>query len=144
MANLIFTMPMRTERSAPTFDPNEPHMLVRYFEDLDMLLARANIADIDQRMRYSRNYVLISVADLWEVLSKADGQHTWEQYKAAVIALYPGIESGKRFSNADLDHIVANWSKRGIRTLGEWAEFYREFLQVSRYLLNQHKLSTNE
>jgi hypothetical protein len=28
--------------------------------------------------------------------------------------------------------------------LGEWAEFYREFLQVSRYLLNQHKLSTNE
>jgi hypothetical protein len=144
MANLTFTMPMRTERSAPTFNLNEPRTLVRYFEDLDMLLTRANIANIDQRMRYSRNYVPISMADLWEVLPKADGQHTWEQYKAAVIALYPGIESGKRFLNADLDRIVANWSKRGIRTLGEWAEFYREFLQVSRYLLNQHKLSTNE
>jgi hypothetical protein len=119
-------------------------MLVRYFEDLDMLLARANIADIDQRLRYSRNYVPISVANLWEVLPEADGQHTWEQYKAVVIALYPGIESGKRFSNANLDRIVANWTKRGIRMLGEWAEFYHEFLQVSQYLLNQHKLSINE
>jgi hypothetical protein len=108
MANPTFTMPMRTERSAPTFDPNEPRTLARYFENLDMLLARANVVDIDQRLRYSRNYVPISVADLWEVLPEADGQHTWEQYKAAVIALYPGIESGKRFSNADLDRIVAN------------------------------------
>jgi hypothetical protein len=144
MANPIFTMPMRTECSAPIFDSNEPRTLVRYFEDLNMLLACANVANIDQRLRYSRNNVLISVANLWEVLPEADGQHTWEQYKAAVIALYPEIESGKRFSNTDLDRIVVSWSQRGIRTLGKWAEFYCKFLQISRYLLNQHKLLTNE
>jgi hypothetical protein len=111
MANLTFTMPMHTKRSALIFDPNEPHTLMRYFEDLNMLFACANVADIDQQLRYSCNYVLISVADLWEVLLKVDGQHTWEQYKATVTALYPGIESNKRFSNANLDFIFANWTK---------------------------------
>lgn len=136
---------MRGDRNAPTFDPEKPRTLERYFDDLETHFARSGVTDETDKKKYAVKFVSIDVADLWEVLPEyEDPATTYNNFKAAILKLYPGTQSGKRYAKADLEHLVDRWQSRGIANLGEWSEYYREYLQISRYLVAQGKLAADE
>ena len=137
---------MRGDRNAPVFDPEKPRTLERYFDDLETHFARAGVTDEQEKKKYALKFVSIDVADLWEVLPEyaVDAANTYAVFKRAIFKLYPGTETGKRYAKADLEHLVDQWKNRGITNLGEWSEYYREYLQISRYLLAQGKLAADE
>jgi hypothetical protein len=96
-------MPLPGERAAPIFWPEQPQTLERYFTTLNTLLARANIADEDDKKHYSRLYVDIDVADLWELLPEAAVTHIYQAYKQAIFKLYPGAEADRRYTRTGLE-----------------------------------------
>ena len=53
-----YTMPMRNECAAPTFDSSKPRELSRYFEDLEQLMRRATIASEEEKKQQVLHYVV--------------------------------------------------------------------------------------
>ncbi|KAF7797723.1 hypothetical protein EIP86_008923 [Pleurotus ostreatoroseus] len=138
-------MPMRTERSAPTFDPTNPRELRRYFEDLEALLQRCNITDATEKKRYARNYVPVDVADQWEMIPEYSSQQaTYDQFKDKIFEQYPNAKDSKRWTRQNVFDLVNNTFTKGIYTLDDWAQFYREYLAMSAYLITKGKYSKDE
>jgi hypothetical protein len=134
-------MPISGDRHAPTFDPVQPRTLSRYFDNLDELLARAQIVTDADRKKYAIRYVTIDVADQWEELDTYTGG-SYLQWKAEVFALYPGADSTVRYTRQGLLEYVNHWKSRGFRTIGDWAEFYRNYSTQSKWLINKTIISS--
>jgi hypothetical protein len=134
-------MPISGDRHAPTFDPAQPRTLSRYFDNLDELLARAQIITDADRKKYAIRYVTIDVADQWEELDSYTGG-SYIQWKAEVFALYPGADSTVRYTRQGLLEYVNHWKTRGFRTIGDWAEFYRNYSTQSKWLINRTVISS--
>ena len=63
MAQTASTMPLSGDRHAPTFDPLQPRSLACYFQNLEALFVRAQVADDEAKKQYGLLYVSIEVAD---------------------------------------------------------------------------------
>jgi len=48
-----FYMPARGERAAPSFDTTKPRELVRFFEELEYLFARADLKDETEKKKHA-------------------------------------------------------------------------------------------
>jgi hypothetical protein len=142
MAQQTSHMPISGDRHAPTFDASQPRSLSRYFDNLEELLARAQVVVEQDKKRYALRYVSIDVADQWEVLSTYDAASTFNEWKAEVFTLYPGADSAVRYTRQGLLEYVAQWKRRGFRTIGDWAEFYRNYRTQSTWLINKQKISS--
>ena len=111
-------MPSRGDRAAPTFDPAQSRSLRRYFEDLERLFTRSQIVDDADKKLYACSYVPIDVADMWEMLPEySDVQKTYDQFKEAVIKLYPGSDIGQLWTRADLFTLVIHTAQSGIHSI---------------------------
>ena len=100
------TMPARTERSAPTFDPKQPRELTRYFRELEALFTRCKITDEQEKKSYARSYLDVDSDDLWSELPEFGNTSTYDIFKKAVLALYPGAEQERKWSIADMDKLT--------------------------------------
>jgi hypothetical protein len=58
------TMPPRGHSSAPKFNPDIPWELQRYFKELEMLFATAQIVNNEEKKKHACQYVNIDTADL--------------------------------------------------------------------------------
>jgi len=85
----IYVMPIRGERSAPTFDPSSPNDITRFFRQLETLFARCTIADETEKKQYASSYVSSEVADTWEALTEfSDPQVTYQKFKDQLFEIY--------------------------------------------------------
>ena len=96
---------MRGNRAAPT-DPAQSRSLRRYFEDLELLFARCKIESDIEKKRYTRSYAPIEAADMWEMLPMFT-TGTYQEFKDAIFALYPGAGTVRRWTHNDLWDLVA-------------------------------------
>ncbi|GBE80069.1 hypothetical protein SCP_0212720 [Sparassis crispa] len=71
-------------------------------------------------------------------------RETYEQFKTAVIALYPGAEDDRRYTQSDLTQIVQAARMRGVSSRAEEGQYYRDFTRVALFLLSRGRLSTYE
>ncbi|PPR05925.1 hypothetical protein CVT24_006649, partial [Panaeolus cyanescens] len=84
------TMPLRGDRSAPTFDPARPRELKRYFADLDYLFKDCNITNEEIKIASATRYVDFDTAELWETLPEfSAAEPKFANFKKAVLLLYP-------------------------------------------------------
>lgn len=137
-------MPKRTDKNRPTFDDKEPRALPRYFEDLEDWLASAQIVADEEKKRYAVRYVSIETEDVWRALPNFPANHSYDDWKAEVIALYPGADTSRRYTRPEYEDLVRRWRARGITTIGDWSEFYREASAMSSWLIARNKLSQGE
>ncbi|KZT00628.1 uncharacterized protein LAESUDRAFT_764461 [Laetiporus sulphureus 93-53] len=101
----VSQMPFRGDRAAPTFDPEHPRMLLRFFDNLEILFARCNITDETERKCWVCRYLTIDVADLIESLEEySDVQRTFQDLKVAVQRLYPGADMERKWELKQPDH----------------------------------------
>ncbi|GJE97446.1 hypothetical protein PsYK624_136650 [Phanerochaete sordida] len=143
MSTPPFYMPLRGEPGAPTFDPLQPRSLARYFDDLDDLFLRAGIRDDTEKKRHALRYVSLRDADCWELLDEFD-LGSFDDWQRAILALYPGADDSHKYSRRDLEDLVQRWRATSVQTLGDWAEFSRDFVAISRWLLRHKRLSEHE
>ena len=139
----VHVMPIRGERSAPLFDQKEPSELSRYFKQLEMLFARCKIDDDEEKKTYATSYVKSNVADSWEVLPEfTDNQKTYKDFKERLFELYN--QSSLRYILADLDRLVGERQRVGMRSLQDISNFHLQFITISTYLLTNSLVSARE
>ncbi|KAI9060949.1 hypothetical protein FKP32DRAFT_1576974, partial [Trametes sanguinea] len=138
-------MPARGHTTAPTFDPAQPRTLRRFFQDIETLFERSGIDADEARKSWVVRYLPIDVADLCESLPEfSDDAKTYDDFKAAVIALYPGAGEDRKFSVADVESLVAKRAASPITSISELSAYYREFFTMTSYLMKHKRLSESE
>ena len=137
------TMPTRNERSSPSFSSAHPRELSRYFRELELLFKKFAVAADADKKTWSTYYLSISDSDDWEMLPEfSDPVKTWEEFRKAVERMYPGSTEEARYTRADLDAHIARWRAHGVRTLGDWAEFFRTYQAITTWLISKGRFST--
>jgi hypothetical protein len=108
----ILLKSVRLPLHAPKFTPDVPRELQRYFKEL--LFGPAQIVDNAKKKKHACRYVDIDTADLWEAIPEFDGIKTFDDFKSAIFKLYPGSESERKWTIADMDKLVGEQLHIGI------------------------------
>jgi hypothetical protein len=139
----IHVMPIRGERSAPTFDPTSPNDITRFFRQLETLFARCTVADDTEKKQHATSYVSSEVADSWEALTEfTDPLVTFLAFKNRLFVIYNQVSL--RYILSDLDRIIGERQRLGVRSLQDLSEFHLRFNAISTYLIANDLLSSRE
>ncbi|KAL5523408.1 hypothetical protein ACEPAF_1675 [Sanghuangporus sanghuang] len=129
---MAYQPPSRGDKCAPTFDGSEPKELPRFFEDVAEIARQAAWNDRDH-VRKFLYYTKTDVAELWETTDEInDLNPDVETVKREIIALYPSLMAGKRYSKGELEHLVVERAKKGIKNQEDLGEYHREFVRRSK------------
>jgi len=130
-------MPARREYGAPSFDPQCHRELPRYFDSIKYLLTRSNITDPADQKWFATYYADLDVSDFWRVIPEyADPTCDFVKFKNTILSLYPEV-SRACYRFADLESLVEEQSRREIKSIWEYGEYYRRFFSISTYLCNK-------
>jgi hypothetical protein len=129
-------MPLKGDRGAPTFNPERPSELPRFFRQLEALFLRSGITSNEEKKDYVISYIDASLADLWEgIPSFKSATATYDTFKAAVLACY--TDNDRKYNVSDLDMLIGERQRLGIRSLNELSEYHLRFQAVTSYLLEK-------
>jgi len=95
-----------------------------------------NITDEGIKKAQACRYVDIDESELWQALPDYTLK-TYEDWKKAVLALYPGVTEDCKWSMADLDQLLRSTSHMGIMNLEEYAEYYCKFFTITQFLIGK-------
>ena len=136
-------MPFRGHASAPKYEGNNPRELRRYFEELDFLFTTCAITDEAQKKQYATRYVDIDTEDGWKQLDLYS-TGSYNDFKNAVLKLYPGADGERKWTMSDLDSLTGEWSRVGFRNKEEFGDYHRKFLNIVGFLKSKNRMSDNE
>ncbi|KAG6872911.1 hypothetical protein C0993_001838, partial [Termitomyces sp. T159_Od127] len=148
-------MPPRNHFSAPKWDEAKPRELTQYFKELEYLFRDCGITDHTQMKEYTARYVTYNTAKTWTSLpefaattipigDQVAAAISYENWKEAVIRLYPGVEGSTRYTVNKLHQLVQDNFDLSAYTLGTFSTYYREFQKISRWLLKHGKIHANK
>ena len=139
----VNAMPIRGERLCPKFDPTEPRAILRYFEDLEQLFGRYSIVDDADKKSFTVRYPARLTEDAWRSLPAfRDGTKTYNDFKAAILKLYPGTDLSHGWTMADLDALVGRRARVGpVHSYDDYLAHHVEALPIIQYLLDNHQIT---
>ncbi|KAG2055075.1 hypothetical protein BDR06DRAFT_1007279 [Suillus hirtellus] len=137
----VFRMPLRGAESAPKFD-GTPARLVPYFEEIE-ILARYTSLDAIQTIKAVLRYAPTSELEIWVLLPSATRQD-WDKFIKEVKAMYPGCESDRHFSCADLENLCSKNARIPMCSQEELGQYYREFFKISQHPITNKRLADLE
>ncbi|KAG6874643.1 hypothetical protein C0993_012763, partial [Termitomyces sp. T159_Od127] len=148
-------MPPRNHFSVPKWDEAKPRELTQYFKELEYLFRDCSITDHTQMKEYAARYVTYNTAETWTSLpefaattipigNQVAAAISYENWKEAVIRLYPGVEESTRYTVNELHQLVQDNFDLSAYTLGTFLTYYQEFQKISRWLLQHGKIHANE
>jgi hypothetical protein len=123
--------------SAPKFTPDVPRELQCYFKELELLFGPAQVVDNTDK-RSTPGYVDIDTADLWEAIPEFNTTKTFNEFKSAIFKLYPGSESERKWTIADMDKLVGEQLQMGILDISDLRNYYRVFYTITQFLLTKN------
>ena len=112
-------MPKPGEKNAPTFDPEKPEDLGRFFERMEDWFAEEGVTDDGEKKKRIVKYLDPEPEAQWKALPKFE-TGTFTEFKAQVMAAYPKAEEVLKGSVTAL--------KRKIKKLGTVAADDRDDL----------------
>lgn len=140
-----FFMPARGERAAPTFDQNKPRELLRFFEDLEYLFARASLEDEAEKKKHALRYVTFEVEQIWKNFSEyTDPLKTYKDFKAAILLYYPDVAGDYAYSMNDMDRLIGERQRIGMSTTDDLSDYHIKFLSITNWLMDRKQLSLLE
>ena len=134
-------MPACGHSTAPSFNGN-PLNISWFFEDVDILGDDAGI-DEAAKIKHALRYASLCDNEIWTWLPSSKGT-SWAPFHIEVVALYPGAEDDRRYSNVDLDRLAAKYAAYGIQSQAELGEYFREFVWITEFLKEKGRLSDRE
>ncbi|KAL5523405.1 hypothetical protein ACEPAF_1094 [Sanghuangporus sanghuang] len=112
---MAYQPPSRGDKRAPMFDSLEPKELPRFFEDVAEIARQATWNDRDH-VRKFLYYAKTDIVELWKTTDEINNPNPdVEMVKREIIALYPSLTTGKCYSKGELEHLVLEWAKKGIK-----------------------------
>ncbi len=135
-------LPHRREESAPVLNLTDPCEIPRYFDDLEFLFLKHRISDAQEKKCAAVNYLSVAVEWLWKTAHTfGDPAHSYRDFKAEIIALYPEAIVAQEYSLADFDRLVTDRACTPICSEIELGAYYCDFLIVSRFLITKGRIS---
>jgi len=119
-------MPLKGDRGAPTFNPDRPSKLSRFFHQLEALFLHSGITSNEEKKDYVISYIDALLANLWEGIPS---------FKAAVLECY--TDNDCKYNVLDLNMLIGKRQRLGIRSLNELSEYHLCFQAVTSYLLEK-------
>lgn len=136
-------MPVFGERAAPVFNSTRPNELGRYFDQLETLFARCGVTNDIDKKKYTVAYVDVDTADTWVYIPEyGDATKTYHDFKDVLSNLYR--QTALKYIITDLDRLIGERQRIGVRTLLELTDFHLKFNAISTYLITADLLSKRE
>ena len=140
-----FYMPARGERSSPTFDTTKPRELIRFFEELEYLFARAALESETDKKKHVLRYVEFDVEQIWKTFPEfSDVTKSYDAFKAAILVHYPDASGDYVYSLRDMDLLIGERQRLGISTTTELSEYHLKFISITSWLIEKKQLGTLE
>jgi hypothetical protein len=136
--------PPQGHGSTPKFTPDVPRELQHYFKELELLFGPAQVVDDTKKKKHAYQYVDINTTDLWEAIPEFDGIKTFDEFKSAIFKLYPGSESERKWTIADMDKLVGEQLRMGILDVSDLGNYYQLFYTITQFLLTKNHISKAE
>ena len=136
------SMPSRTARGAPSFDPAKSEELERYFGDLEEWFAKANLTTDAAKRPYIGKYAPLSTELEWKNIEGWNTM-TYDQIKEAIMKEYPAAIAMKNGSIEKLNQICRENQRIGENDLTELLNFKRAFLVEAKKLQEAPSLLAN-
>ena len=86
----------------------KPRELPIYFSELELLFDSAQISADQEKKENAQHYLQYEDFELWGTLPEFQSQTTYEEFKAAVLRLYPGANTERQYCLADVNHIISD------------------------------------
>ncbi|KAG5715696.1 hypothetical protein E4T56_gene531 [Termitomyces sp. T112] len=107
-------MPPCNDTTAPKWDESCPRELPQYFKELEYLFADCGITDNTQKKEYALQYISYDTAETWlglpefgnNISNNAPQPYTYQEWKLAVLRLYPGADASACYNLGDLEWLV--------------------------------------
>jgi hypothetical protein len=93
----------------------------------------AQIVDDAEKKKHACRYVDIDTTDLWEAIPEFDGTKTFDNFKSTIFKLYPGSESERKWTIADMDKLVGEQLRVGILNVSDLGNYYRVFTPLPNF-----------
>jgi hypothetical protein len=138
-------MPARGERAAPTFDKSKPRELLRFFDELEYLLARAEITDHAEMKRQVLRFVDFDTEQIWKTFPEfSQPTSTYKEFKDAVLVHYPDASGEYIYSLRDMDLLIGERQRIGINSTQDLADYHLQFLAITSWLIDKAQLGILE
>ena len=153
MTQPAFEMPLRNERTAPTFDVSKPRELPRFFADLEKLFKRAKIpagavptAAEDAEMKdHATNYVDYTTEQVWKAIPEYKGlANTFDDFKKAILKHYPDASGDYIYSISNMDMLIGERQRVGINTNRDLSDYHLQFIAITNWLVTKDILGKLE
>ncbi|KAG6882241.1 hypothetical protein C0995_015327 [Termitomyces sp. Mi166 len=66
--------------------------------------------------------------------------YTYEEWKAKIFKLYPGSESRDRYTQNDLEKLIANFLSKGTPLRASFSQYHHEFQKIVKWLADNGKM----
>ncbi|TCD64104.1 hypothetical protein EIP91_004546 [Steccherinum ochraceum] len=123
----------------PSYDPLDGHSVRAYFEDLELLFRRHDLANEAEKKYFACKYGCQRT--LWESLAEySKDTANYEDLKRVVLDIYPL----PFYSNGALKAVIARWRQRPISNHKQYMEYYREFLLIVNMGIKKKHFTTHD
>jgi hypothetical protein len=138
-------IPGRGERGAPTVDITKPRQLVRFFKELEPLFVRGNVTSEQEKKDMVLKYVEFELEEVWQRYPEYKDQNkTYADFKKAILKHYPDATGDYLYSLADLDALIGERYRIGIRTLDDLTDYHNRFEAITSWLREKDHIGTKE
>jgi gag-polyprotein putative aspartyl protease len=135
--------PMPGQTGAPTYD-GDITKLARFFRTFNFMAEGCSLADAKQKEILSLYVTDPDIADDWDNLPQHAGSASFDDFKKAILALYPAVTQDRLHTEDDLRAIIDPAKAKGIHTLGDYSAFHVSFARVANYLITKDRLTKRE
>src|SRR5271168_2953530 len=136
-----FYMLMRGKRMAPKFDTTRPRELPRYFEQLETLMTRANVAVENDKKKHVVYYTDVDTEQLWKSIPEfPDPASTYDNSKNAIMEHYHDAAGDFLYSIRDIDLLTGKRQCLGITSVQDLSDYHLQFMNITSWLINKQQL----
>ena len=138
-------MPMCGDHGSPQFNPEKPHELCCFFEDLKFHFMWSHIVDKEEMKQHALQFVDCDTTELWEILPEfTNATASYQKFVNAMYKLYLGLDAERRWSIGDMEKFVGEASRVGISSLANLGKNHREFIIMTTFLIAKNHISATE
>ena len=85
------------------------------------------------------------IGEVWRALPEfANPIKTYDEFKAAILRLYPDASEDNRYSLSDVDLLIGERQRLGINSVNDLADFYMRFISTTNWLIARRRFSVLE
>ncbi|KAG6869626.1 hypothetical protein C0995_001710, partial [Termitomyces sp. Mi166 len=66
--------------------------------------------------------------------------YTYEEWKVEIFKLYPGSESRDRYTQNNLEKLIADFLSKGTPSRASFSQYHREFQKIVKWLADNSKM----